>query len=175
MAAVSSQLGQFLSAEDLAAINQAESRLTERGVPAELATAVARLDGIYSVLDIVEVSVEKSREVQLAGAVYFALVGKLDLRWAASQIAALPADTHWQAMARAAMRDDIANLQRQLTAGVLNLSPKLNNAAELIAAWSIHHEKALNRMREVMDDLKHARESDLAMLSVLLRELRVLA
>ena len=31
------------------------------------------------------------------------------------------------------------------------------------------------RMREVMLDLKAARESDLAMLSVMLRELRVLA
>ena len=175
VAAVSSQLGQFLSAEDLAAIKQAEFHLTERGVPTELAIAVARLDAMYSVLDIVEISVEKSREVQLAGAVYFALVGKLDLRWATSQIAALPADTHWQAMARAAMRDDIANLQRQLTACVLSLSPQLSDATELIAAWSTHHEKALNRMREVMDDLKHARESDLAMLSVLLRELRVLA
>jgi len=175
VAAVSSRLGEFLSAEDLAAIKQAEFHLTERGVPAALSSAVARLDALYSVLDIVEVSVEKKRGVPLAAAVYFALVGKLDLRWASGQIAALPADTHWQSMARAAMRDDIANLQRQLTAGVLNLSPELNGATVLIDAWSSHHEKALARMREVMADLKHARESDLAMLSVLLRELRVLA
>lgn len=174
VAAVSSRLGEFLSPEDLAAIKQTELRLTERGVPAALASAVARLDALYSVLDIVEVSVEKNRDVPLAGAVYFALVGKLDLRWAAGQIAALPADTHWQSMARAAMRDDIANLQRQLTAGVLNLSPQLTDAASLIDAWSSHHHKALARMHEVMADLKQARESDLAMLSVLLRELRVL-
>ncbi len=174
-AVVSANLGSSLSAEDLAALDAVEARLIKLGVPSGLARAVARLDALYSVLDIVEVSVEKNRDVPLAAQVYFALVGKLDLRWAAGQIAALPADTHWQTMARTAMRDDIANLQRQLTAGVLNLSPELTAAPALLGAWTTHHEKALARMRDVLGDLKLARESDLAMLSVLLRELRVLA
>ena len=77
-------------------------------------------------------------------------------------------------MARAAIRDDLANLQRQLTTGVMVLSPSLDDSAKLIGAWEQHHSKALTRMYEVVDDLKKARETDLAMLSVLLRELRVL-
>ena len=72
------------------------------------------------------------------------------------------------------MRDDLANLQRQLASGVLKLSPQLEDPAELIQAWEKHHDKALARMREVMADLQSLRESDLAMLSVMLRELRVL-
>jgi glutamate dehydrogenase len=139
-----------------------------------LASSAARSDAIYSVLDIVEVSHELKREVALAAGVYFALVGKLELRWLAGQITNLPFESHWQAMARAAMRDDLANLQRQLAAGVLKLSPELTDSAALIAAWEKHHDKALARMREVMADLQLARESDLAMLSVMLRELRVL-
>jgi NAD-specific glutamate dehydrogenase len=78
-------------------------------------------------------------------------------------------------MARAAMRDDLANLQCQLTSGALRLSPMIDNPVKLIAAWEAHHEKALARMREVMADLRSARVCDLAMLSVLLRELRMLA
>ena len=175
VAAVSQRLPALLSNEDMAAVNGAEARLTQQGVPAPLASAVARQDAMYSVLDIVEVSEEKKRPIDLAAAVYFSLVGKLGLRWAAGQIAALPAESHWQAMARAAMRDDLANLQRQLAAGVLALSPNLSDKDTLLAAWEEHHSKALARMREVMADLKQARESDLAMLSVLLRELRVLA
>ena len=77
-------------------------------------------------------------------------------------------------MARAAMRDDLANLQRQLASGVLKLSNDVNDPVALINTWERHHDKALARMREVMADLKSARESDLAMLSVMLRELRVL-
>ena len=174
VAAVSQRLPVLLSSEDMAAVNAAEARLKQQGVPAALATAVARLDAMYSVLDIVEVSEEKKRPIDLAAAVYFSLVGKLGLRWAAGQVTALPSDTHWQAMARAAMRDDLANLQRQLAAGVLMLSPSLSETQALLATWEEHHSKALTRMREVMADLKQARESDLAMLSVLLRELRVL-
>jgi glutamate dehydrogenase len=172
---VSKRLPELLSSEDLAALRAGEARLAAQGVPPDLAHSVARLDAMYSVLDIVECAHELSRPVELAAQVYFALVGKLDMRWIAGQVANLPSDSHWQAMARAAMRDDIANLQRQLTAGVLKLSPNVSQPQELIAAWDAHHAKALARMREVMDDLKSAREADLAMLSVLLRELRVLA
>ena len=174
VATVSQRLPEFLSSEDATAMAEVETKLTGKGVPADLASLAARLDAMYSVLDIVEISQEMKREVALAAAVYFALAGKLGLRWLVGQVARLPFETHWQAMARAAMRDDLANLQRQLAGGVLKLSPELVEPAALIAAWESHRAKALLRMREVMADLKSARESDLAMLSVMLRELRVL-
>jgi glutamate dehydrogenase len=174
VATVSDRLPEFLSSEDLAALRGLEADLTAKGVPAELASVVARNDAMYSVLDIVEISHQLKREVALAAAVYFALAGKLGLRWLAGQVGGLPSQSHWQSMARAAMRDDLANLQRQLASGVLKQSPDLDDPAALIQAWEKHHDKALARMREVMSDLKSARESDLAMLSVMLRELRVL-
>ena len=174
VATMSDRLPEFLSPEDSKALEESEAKLVGKGVPADLASAAVRLDSMYSVLDIVEVSHELKREVPLAAAVYFSLAGKLGLRWLAGQVANLPYQSHWQAMARAAMRDDLANLQRQLASGVLKHSPELTDAAGLIQAWEKHHDKALTRMREVMADLKSARESDLAMLSVMLRELRVL-
>ena len=174
VATVSDRLPEYFSPEDLMALQDVEARLVGKGVPTDLASGAARLDAMYSVLDIVEISHELKREVALAAAVYFALAGKLGLRWLAGQVASLPYQSHWQAMARAAMRDDLANLQRQLASGVLKLSPELTDSDALIQAWEKHHDKALTRMREVMADLKSARESDLAMLSVMLRELRVL-
>jgi glutamate dehydrogenase len=175
VATVSKRLPDLLSPEDLAALSARETNLSAQGVPASLASEIARLDAIYSVLDIVELAKEHNRPVELAAQVYFALVGKLGLRWVAGQVAALPTDSHWQSMARAAMRDDLANLQRQLASAVMRLSPDTDQPAKLISTWESHQAKALERMREVMVDLKAARESDLAMLSVLLRELRVLA
>ncbi len=174
IATIAKRLPELLSADDLTALHAAEAHLVRQGVPVTIASEVARQDAMYSVLDIVEISLDTQRPVELAAAAYFALVGALKLRWVASQITALPSDTHWQSMARAAMRDDLANLQRQLTTGVIALSPNLNDASTLIAAWQSQHAKALARMSEVVDDLKKARETDLAMLSVLLRELRVL-
>ena len=175
VAATSKRLPALLSAEDLAALKVGEERLASQGIPVALASEMARLDAMYSVLDIIENAQELNRAVELAAQVYFALGGKLNMRWIGAQVTALPFDTHWRGMARAAMRDDLANLQRQLTSGVLKLSPSVDDPSELIAAWEVHHEKALARMREVMADLKSVRVCDLAMLSVLLRELRGLA
>ena len=164
----------LLSPPDLAALAAGQARLESQGVPATLASEVARADAMYAVLDIVECAQELNRAVELAAQVYFSLVGKLDMRWIVGQVAALPSDTHWRSMARASMRDDLANLQRQLASGVLKLSPSSDDPLELIFVWETHHEKALARMRELMADLKAMRGCDLAMLSVLLRELRVL-
>ena len=175
VATVAERLPEFLSSDDLTALTDGEAKLAAKGVPPSLASAVARLEAMYSVLDIVEISHELKREVALTAAVYFALAGKLGMHWLASQVTRLPYESRWQAMARAAMRDDLANLQRQLACGVLRLSPQLEAPGALIESWEKHHDKALARMREVMADLKTARESDLAMLSVMLRELRVLA
>jgi glutamate dehydrogenase len=178
VSAVSNQLASLISSEEVANLKRKHDDLVAEGVPSGLASAIARTDAMYSVLDIVEASSEMKRPVTVAAAVYFALAGKLSLNWVAGQVGKLPTDSHWQAMAREAMRDDLANLQRQLTESVLQLSPEANTlegTAKAITVWEQHHGKALAHMYEVMADLKAARESDLAMLSVLLRELRVLA
>ena len=174
VASIGERLREFLSPQDLSALDAGEARLAAKGVPPALACEIAQLDAMYAVLDIVECAEELKRPVELAAEIYFALVGKLDMRWIAGQVGALPADTHWRAMARAAMRDDLANLQRQLTAAVLKHSPSVDDPATLIRSWETHRDKALQRMRDVMADLKSVRACDLAMLSVLSRELRVL-
>ena len=175
--AVSEQLPKLLASDDLAALGARQRELMAQNVPSALANAVARTTAMYSVLDIIEASTQMQRPVPLAAAIYFSLAGKLSLGWVASQVGRLPTETHWQAMARAAMRDDLANLQRQLTESVMQLSPSATSvdaAAQAIEVWETHHAKPLAHMREVMNDLRAARDSDLAMLSVLLRELRVL-
>ena len=177
MKAVAEQLPTLLDADDALALERSQGELTRQQVPPSLASAIARANTMFSVLDIIEASTQLKRPVALAAGIYFSLTGKLSLSWVNSQVAKLPTDTHWQGMAKAAMRDDLANLQRQLTESVLQLTPeakKHDDAAQAIAAWEQHHAKPLAHMREIMNDLKAARDSDLAMLSVLLRELRVL-
>ena len=174
VSAVAKSLPQVLSADDLAHVAARETGLAALAVPPALAARIARLDAMYAVLDIVELAAESKREVALVATLYFDLVGKLNLRWLAAQITKLPSDTQWQAMARSAMRDDLANLQRQLAARVLALSPAIARAPALVQAWEANQELPLKRMRDVMIEISGARETDLAMLSVLLRELRVL-
>ncbi|HEY2630195.1 MAG TPA: hypothetical protein VGI57_13785, partial [Usitatibacter sp.] len=140
-----------------------------------LASRYSELEGLYAVLDSTEVAVEQKKPIEVIGALYFALVGDLDLRWISAKITALPTDTSWQALARNALRDDLASQQRTLTSTVAKLSPDSNDPAVMLAAWKERYAPAIARYRAMTEELKRAPSLDLAVLSVLLRELRALA
>jgi glutamate dehydrogenase len=175
VAALTSKLDSLLNERDRIAMQNQQQHYVSAGVPEELARKVASLDALYAVLDIVEVATEFKKSADLVAAVYFSLVGKLELRWFASQINALPTDTHWQALARNAMRDDLAAQQRLLTTAVVKMSADRNDATQMLKTWEALVQLPMQRLHEMVNDLKSGPALDLAMLSVVLRELRSLA
>jgi glutamate dehydrogenase len=172
VASVSADLKQYLSRGDAQALQVAADSLTAQGVPPEIAARVASLDALFSVLDIVEVGAESKRSIELVAAIYFSLIGRLDLRWLHDQVTRLPTETHWQYQARTAIRDDLATQQRLLASSVLKLTPDGRDPNALLARWEAHQSTQIARMREVIADLRAGGTLDLAMLSVALRELR---
>ena len=171
VAQVRGMLPSLLTAADLLALQARQQALVELGVPLQTAEIVAGLDAAYAALDIVKVAGKSGKSVELVAQVYFSLVGKLEIRWFAKQITALPTDTHWQALARNAMRDDLSNQQRQLTLAVVSRSATETQAERMIAQWEKSHTLALTRIADMVNDFKSG-AVDLAMLSVVLRELR---
>jgi glutamate dehydrogenase len=145
----------------------AASRLAKEGVPGALAARVAGLDAAFNALDVVEVADRLKREVDEVAQVHFALAGELDVPWLRGRIGILPSDTHWQGLAKAALRDELAAMLRAATAdaaGAGGLTP-----------WKQRNAAARERYRQVLNELRTAESPDLAMLSVALRELRSLA
>jgi glutamate dehydrogenase len=165
----------ILAPADRVAYDASVQRLAAEGVPQDLAERYAELEGLYAVLDATEVALEQKKGIELVGALYFALVGELDLRWISAKITQLPTDTSWQALARNALRDDLASQQRALTSTVAKLSPDSSDAAQMLAAWKERYAPAITRYKNMVEELKRAPTLDLAVLSVLLRELRALA
>ena len=224
VAEVGNGLDRWLTPQECAALAAQTATLQAQGVPQALAQRVARLDGQVAGLDIVQLAGELAAPVETVAGVYFGVGGRLELGWLAQQIAALPADSHWQALARVAMRDDLSSLARKLARSVLLSSagyaglrgsarrkagsadleaigtaairteairtgPKdsagladtaatpAGLAAEpgaLIAAWQAQREPQAARCRQLLNDLRPSPALDMAMLSVLLRELRSL-
>jgi glutamate dehydrogenase len=172
LAAIEGGLPAMLGADERAAFEAAALRLSSEGVPAELARRVAALDALYAVLDVTEVSLAQGKDIRSLAALYFALSGELKLGWFARQIALLPTDTSWQALARNALRDDLASQQRALTAAVSQLSPGVADPAAMLATWREHYAPAIARLDAMIGELERAGPLDLAVLSVLLRELR---
>ena len=169
------QLPAMLSAADRETFTATAAGLEAKGVPAALAREMASLDALYAVLDATEVARETGRPLEVVAQVYFALAGDLELRWFGERITALPTDTPWQALARNALRDDLASQQRALATAVARPGQGGDEPAALIAAWKERQAPAIARLAAMREELKRAGSIDLAVLSVLLRELRSLA
>ena len=164
----------ILSAGDRMAWNSSVAQLIGVGVERELAGSVATLGALYAALDVTEVAMEQKKSVESLAALYFALVGELELRWFGEKITSLPTDTTWQALARNALRDDLASQQRHLTASVSRLSES-DDPETMLALWREHYAPPINRLKAMTEELKRSGAVDLAVLSVLLRELRAAA
>ncbi|HVL36268.1 MAG TPA: NAD-glutamate dehydrogenase, partial [Burkholderiales bacterium] len=133
---------------------------------------------LYSALDIVEVAGAPERLEEVAR-LHFALAGELEVPWLRAAIGMLAADNHWQALAKAALRDDLAAMLRTLTADALPARPQDVEAggepAARVAAWKARNATLHARFQQILADLRAAEAPDLAMLSVAMRELRNLS
>ena len=107
-------------------------------------------------------------------AVYFALGQHLRLNWLRERILALPRDDRWQALARAALRDDLYAVRAALTAEVLGVDGPETDPAGQVRRWLARAEPAVTRCLAVLSDMSADDRTDLATLSVAMREVRQL-
>jgi glutamate dehydrogenase len=140
------------------------------GVPASLAQRVASSDGLYAALDIAEVAESTRRDVTDVCQAHVGVAARLGLARLRQQIDGLPADSYWQSLAKGALGDDLAGLQRAITQEVLAAAG--GNAAQMLAAWEALNTSVLERAHRLLAELADTQAADLAMLSVALRELR---
>jgi glutamate dehydrogenase len=166
------QLTALLDPAGLAAARAHAEQLAAAGVPQPLAERVASVEALVPTLDVAEIGAASGLEVTSVAEVYFALGARLDLHWLRDRIVALPRDTRWEAMARAALRDDVYAEQAALTAEVIRGGADGLGARERIDAWSARNEDAVERCLHVLGDIKAAGADDLARLSVAVREIR---
>jgi len=170
--ALAARLPTLLDEQSRERVAAAAAEYVAKGVPEALATRVVALDLLYSTLDIVEVAAATKRPVELVAEVYFALAKGLELAWLSEMIGRLPADKHWQRLARNAMQDDLSGLQRTIAAEILSQGAAHADRDELLAAWRERNRRAIERAQHLLGELRAAPSADTAMLAVALRELR---
>jgi glutamate dehydrogenase len=161
-----------LEGADLEAFQAGTTELQELDVPVELADWVAGMPPLLSVFDIVEVASATKRRQESVMSTYFRLGAQLQLNWLRDRILELPRANRWQALARAALRDDLFNLHRALTREVLESASRDSDAEAAIAAWSERHQPSLERALSMLSDIKASRTYDTTTLPVALREVR---
>jgi glutamate dehydrogenase len=146
---------------------------TAAGVPAPLAQAVAATDGLFDALDIAEIAETNQLALDEIGDLHYELGARLSLRRLHQQIEALPADSYWETLAKIALGDELAELQRSIALEVLSRHD--GSALDMLQAWEGENQQELQSAHRLLAELADAKPADLAMLSVALRKLRNLA
>jgi glutamate dehydrogenase len=148
------------------------ARLAEAGVPNRLARRIAAMPALLSTFDIVEVADASRRDAEAVMRTYFQLGSRLELNWLRDRILELPRTNRWQALARAALRDDLYSLHRELTQEVLETGPARADSDSAIDAWSHRNGPGIERALGMLADIKASRAYDTTTLPVALREVR---
>jgi glutamate dehydrogenase len=169
--ALAAAAGEVLCTSDRDAARRTADELAGAGVPRALADRVGYLESLLPALDLVEVAATADLRLDEAVAVYFAVDEKLDLHSLRERIAALPRKERWEALARRALWEDLQSEHRALTADILRESAN-GGGARLVSAWAAHNAHAVERCEQVLADVKAGKASDLATLSVAVREIR---
>jgi len=114
--------------------------------------------------------------LQQAAAAYFNVAERIDLGWLREQIVHLPRETHWQSLARAALRDDLFAAHSELASAVLaGVAGRACDELDAVETWVLANAQSIRRCAAVIADASGNSNPDLAMLSVAMRELRGLS
>ena len=136
----------------------------------------AGTSSLFSALGIIEASHETARPVERVAEAYFCVGETLSLNWFLDQINNLEVNSHWQALAREAFRDDMDWQLRSLTVSVLNSEETTDMPMdELMNQWKTAHPNLVSRWQRMLDELRASERVEYAMYSVALRELLDLA
>jgi glutamate dehydrogenase len=163
-------LSNVLSATEQARLGVLRSRLIEQKVPDGLATRIASLDTLHCALDLAEVAMASRLKVGYAAKAYFDIGERIGLTWIKDQIETLPAEGHWQAVARSTLGDNLYELQRKITAAVL--ACKGPNPAARVDTWLAGHAAGVDSLKRIVVDLRTGAAPDFATLSVALQAVR---
>jgi glutamate dehydrogenase len=165
---------ELISEDRRAALDRTVRRHADVGVPEELARSVRTSPELISALDITSVARATGRPVREAAAVHFALDEHLRLDWLRSRILDLPRDERWPALARAALREDLHVVHSAITAEVMRTSWPGSSGHEQVRDWIATTEAAARRCLRLLDEIAATGRTDLATVSVALREIRTL-
>ena len=145
------------------------------GVPEAVAMRVASAGPMISALDIVEAAdIGKLPLLQVAEA-YFSIGEELKLDWFREELDKHLVANTWDALARAACKDDLDRQQRTITMAVLRYPGNEEEISKRIQAWKAEHQMLIERWNMMVADLRATKAKEFTMFTVALRELLDLA
>lgn len=168
---LSSQLPDLLTGEYAEHRKDLEERLLDVGVPERLASQVANARALFYALDIIEAARLHKLSIDDVANIYFTLSDRLELGWFREQITIQPVETHWDAQAREAIRDELDIQQRELCVVILKSKTQRKSTDAKLQAWSELHLDLVVRWQKMLLDLHSSGSLSFTKLMVAVREL----
>lgn len=171
--AVSGQLAELLGEEDCEWLGGRVTYLQEAQIPTTLAETCADLRYLYYVLFMVRVANEYKQTVTNVASIYFALEDCLCLPWLRERIRQLPVNDLWQRKAQSSLKDQ---LDRTLNDNCINvLTYSEGKPEQQLKRWLEKNADPIDRWKTTVIEIQSSREQNLAMLSVAVQELSLIA
>ncbi|WP_257266541.1 NAD-glutamate dehydrogenase [Endozoicomonas sp. ONNA2] len=171
--AVSGQLAQLLGEEDCAWLGGRVTRLQQAKLPQTLAETCAGLRYLYYVLFMVSVANEYQLTVTDVASIFFALEDHLCLPWLRERIRQLPVNDLWQRKAQSSLKDQLDRTLNDHCIHVLTHSQ--GKPEQRLTQWLEKNAELIDRWKATIREIQSAREQNLAMLSVAVQELSLIA
>ncbi|HEY8296301.1 MAG TPA: NAD-glutamate dehydrogenase domain-containing protein, partial [Micrococcaceae bacterium] len=166
------RLGGYLRGTDKDRVESWLAQATGWDVPAALGKRWAELFESFALLDIAKISEHIDEPVDDVAKVYYALYDHFGVDSLLERISALPRADRWQALARAALRDDLYSTAADMTKAVMHATAPGQAAPERIEGWENQNAEQLDRAKKMFAEVNELEQDDMASLSVALRLLR---
>ncbi len=141
------------------------------GLPDAMACELTANRTLFFAMDMVEIAEAHKVPVTRVGQLYFDLGEFLDLTWIRGHVVEHPTETHWEALTREALRDDLDWQQRKLTAAILQLENKAEQKSGGLEIWAETHKALIARWHQVVAELRSSNVLNYTMFFVAIREL----
>jgi len=171
----SAALPQILAADGMTALDARVAELAAAGAPEKLVRRVARLEHLLSALDFADIAARSGRDVGEVARVYFATGERFTFDWLRRQARAMATDGAWETLALSAVVDDLDSSQSDLTEAIIAHAAPSDPAGASVAAWSSANPDAVAFTDDLLADVRTTGAVDLALLTVVGRQLRSLA
>jgi glutamate dehydrogenase len=145
-----------------------------KGVPAPLAERVAAHIVLTSAADVVRLTARTGWPAAAITRLYFAAGRRFGLGWLRGAADSLVGLTHWQKLAAAAVIDDLYSLQRDVVQLVAQAGTPDGEPEATLMVWCDANDEPVDKVDQLLAELRTQGLLDLAMLIVAVRQLRTL-
>ncbi|MGY2745727.1 NAD-glutamate dehydrogenase [Arthrobacter sp. UYCu723] len=162
----------YLRGDDRARVSAWLEKARSWELPEDLAHRWAELFESFVLLDIAKIVHVSPEHVESIAHVYYTVFDRFHADSLLERITKLPRQDRWQALARAALRDDLYSTVSDMTTAVLESTPPGTPAEERLELWESQNVEQLDRAERMFDEVNALEADDMASLSVALRLLR---